>query len=834
MSEKILFKLNQIRSSGNLAYIDKIFQDNSRQFSPGMKLLSGMYLSSVQFYNYLLNVDDLDCYICDKNSFLYKLFEPFTESKLNIFQTAAMKQIYQIVMSKPGLYKTMSMKIKAINYLFQNDHFRNYVFKNHWSSSSSSSTTSNISFIELLMKSFAYRDTAQLTELLNFMNKLMNTYENQYFEWIKYIVQKNRNNKKMINIIHKNTILSSDKFLIHILHILIEQLKYMTKKSPTTTTTIQPNCFEWNDKTNWNKNCRHKDFKWPEVQVQLDKFNKLYVAVTRLIDIAIIPLILNYNYKKHGIEKINNMIQLEQDSFQWKLKHPSEKNKYLQELKSRKTRPQQVIDSIHRILRETCIISNIVYVNDMTVGYILKQDVNYYKINFPKILLENIGVFLYYYDDLSLMKLFTGLNFTNILKIFVNILNKNSYSVTPSTQNHFLNFQIINNSEITTLIETKQPITLFKYMQSLVAFYIQVDKLKHTYLFNRYLAKQNINSGLMVFIEFYVKHQHNKKHNKNISLATDYIKTQIFLSNIKTLTESKNFSQYVFLLIMDNLNYFEESIKFFEQIQELEMQINKPYLAFNEKMRIEDAIFRNVTNLKLYLSDLNENFKLLELLSNSFPEYLLNDICGNKLITLLIFPLHKSFNSKNKKRNCYKYNKFNNNLSFLMIYKFIYNIFHSLSDDTTFIEQLFLNHQSSSYEILSLFPKFKKIILQIEHDNSEFKYDDNGKISLVLDQLSKMIEENKEQPIIEYPSEFCDPLLMTPFKHPYLLPESKNFIDKNTILSHLMLYKNDPFTRSPLDIEELEKFNDLPETKQRVQELMNKFMEWKKKQGLGK
>jgi len=487
------------------------------------------------------------------------------------------------------------------------------------------------------------------------------------------------------------------------------------------------------------------------------------------------------------------------------------------------------------MLRETCVISNIIYINNMTIGYILDQQVDYYKINFPKAILENVGVFLYYYDDLILMKLFSGLNFKNILQMSVDVLNKNTYLVTPSTQNHFLNFQMINNSEITTLIETKQPITLFEYMESLMAFYIQVDKLKHTYLFNRYLVKKNIISVLMVFIEFYMKHQNNEKNNKNISLATDYIKNQIFISNIKKLTQTKNFSQFVFLLIMDNLNYFEESVKFFEQIHELKIQITKPFLSINEKMKIEDSIFQNVTNLNQNLGDLKQNLKFIELLANSFPDYLLSDICGDKLITLLIFPLYKTLNSKNNsenKKNCYKYNKFQNDLSFSFIYPFIYNIFYSLSDNDIFIQELFLNHQSSSYEILTVFPMFKKVILQIEQDNSEFKYDIDGKISCVLEKLSKMIEENKEQPNIEYPLEFCDPLLMTPFKYPYLLPESKNFIEKNTILSHLMLYKNDPFTRSELDIDTLEKFNDLPETKLQVQELMNKFMKWKKEQGI--
>ena len=94
--------------------------------------------------------------------------------------------------------------------------------------------------------------------------------------------------------------------------------------------------------------------------------------------------------------------------------------------------------------------------------------------------------------------------------------------------------------------------------------------------------------------------------------------------------------------------------------------------------------------------------------------------------------------------------------------------------------------------------------------------------------LKCYLEENYD--VMDIPSEFCDPLLMTPIKEPVILPESKLIVDKNCIVSHLMLDQTDPFNRTKLTIDELEKFNQLEENKKTLDDFKIRFQKWKTNQ----
>ena len=80
----------------------------------------------------------------------------------------------------------------------------------------------------------------------------------------------------------------------------------------------------------------------------------------------------------------------------------------------------------------------------------------------------------------------------------------------------------------------------------------------------------------------------------------------------------------------------------------------------------------------------------------------------------------------------------------------------------------------------------------------------------------------------EFPAEFCDPLLCTPIDNPVLLPESKIFMDKNSIMSHLMQDQTDPFNRTKLTKEELDEYNKQPDILEKIDNFVSKIEEWKK------
>ena len=80
----------------------------------------------------------------------------------------------------------------------------------------------------------------------------------------------------------------------------------------------------------------------------------------------------------------------------------------------------------------------------------------------------------------------------------------------------------------------------------------------------------------------------------------------------------------------------------------------------------------------------------------------------------------------------------------------------------------------------------------------------------------------------ELPDEFLDPIMGCVIEIPYELPNSKMIVDTVIILSHLILYENqyDPYSRQPLDIQNLLQYNMLPDVSMRCSDLINKRDKW--------
>ena len=49
-----------------------------------------------------------------------------------------------------------------------------------------------------------------------------------------------------------------------------------------------------------------------------------------------------------------------------------------------------------------------------------------------------------------------------------------------------------------------------------------------------------------------------------------------------------------------------------------------------------------------------------------------------------------------------------------------------------------------------------------------------------------------------------DPIMMTPMSDPVTLPDSKATVDRSTAIRHLLASPTDPFTRTPLSLEDLQ------------------------------
>jgi hypothetical protein len=84
---------------------------------------------------------------------------------------------------------------------------------------------------------------------------------------------------------------------------------------------------------------------------------------------------------------------------------------------------------------------------------------------------------------------------------------------------------------------------------------------------------------------------------------------------------------------------------------------------------------------------------------------------------------------------------------------------------------------------------------------------------------------------IDYPDEFLDPLTCTKIDEPCLIPGMNGFddiyFDKSTILRQLLIKEENPYTRSPLTLEEFEKYNELDEIVQKNKLFKEKMINYK-------
>jgi len=82
---------------------------------------------------------------------------------------------------------------------------------------------------------------------------------------------------------------------------------------------------------------------------------------------------------------------------------------------------------------------------------------------------------------------------------------------------------------------------------------------------------------------------------------------------------------------------------------------------------------------------------------------------------------------------------------------------------------------------------------------------------------------------LEYPDEYLDSLVYTPLKNPVLIPNTDNVIvNRETIEHYIMIDRTNPFTREQLTLEDLNKFNEIPNNKNKIDQLLQDIESWKK------
>ena len=102
----------------------------------------------------------------------------------------------------------------------------------------------------------------------------------------------------------------------------------------------------------------------------------------------------------------------------------------------------------------------------------------------------------------------------------------------------------------------------------------------------------------------------------------------------------------------------------------------------------------------------------------------------------------------------------------------------------------------------------------------------HDEIMETINSIHKKIEENSLDER-EIPDELLDPIMSTLIEEPIMLPETDVIMDMNVISTHLLTNKTNPFTRTPLTLEELKSYNEREDVIKRVDEFRTKLIKWK-------
>lgn len=123
------------------------------------------------------------------------------------------------------------------------------------------------------------------------------------------------------------------------------------------------------------------------------------------------------------------------------------------------------------------------------------------------------------------------------------------------------------------------------------------------------------------------------------------------------------------------------------------------------------------------------------------------------------------------------------------------------------------------------------LYVESEQDVSGFHIDTTSiihdTIGEIVDELDGFIQRHHNEYTESMPSEFCDPILFNDMEHPMELPDMKILVDEWSIMKHVVVEKNNPYTRKSLNIDELFEYQKSEDVVERIREYKERLAKWK-------
>jgi len=513
-------------------------------------------------------------------------------------------------------------------------------------------------------------------------------------------------------------------------------------------------------------------------EVLIDKYSNYFFILIKLINVTIY-----YNISKET--ELTNMLKLltsNKDNIGnlnniWKdFLHMKTYYNNLLEQKYKST--QEEINIINKLLKNDFLYKIKLFYNNFIVqiDYIITDKNNIIKNNCIISYLENIIDFSIYCIN---RKICSKKNDFNLMLFFFKIINNKQFSNFNINQKSidFLLYYILAN-----IIYIKKEISfvnsdiITNFYLNIINFYINLDSYED--------YSKNDTKYKIIYIIRLLSNNKNKKHiftdifnnviksnNNKILKLLNYVIIDINFYLDELILYLKNSENYLLLIktlysiLIETLNF----IKFFS------INENFSNIIFNDEILIN---FINSINLHIK-KIVNLQFDIFNITNN----YNLSEVC------LLILDIYIILNNVNSNKFIYLMSK--------DIRSFDITIFQNLLT-------LLLNKNKINKQFYS---NFELILLQIKKLND--------------------IELQKNNHII--PDELTDPIYNTLLENPVYLPTSDIIVDLLIIKRHLLSNSNDPFTREPLTLEEIYKYNTKPNIINKINILKKKIEDYKNK-----
>ena len=276
--------------------------------------------------------------------------------------------------------------------------------------------------------------------------------------------------------------------------------------------------------------------------------------------------------------------------------------------------------------------------------------------------------------------------------------------------------------------------------------------------------------------------------------------------------------QFIFFAI-DDYNYL------------MDETFNKIFLMYDHENYIIDLDTIEYINYQKIIKSYSEFIHCMEdffiNIAIQYPQFLLHDMISNKLIAGINYNIDQILGKNKNRINIKSPNKCNFNAKRILEYysNFLITLYKKTNEKfPNKLSNIIVNDKRS----------FKKSNYEALSDISLFSYNSFKEITddiQIFNKLLKEIDNNLETEDtfekIDIPDEFSDPILQTLITDPVELPNNI-IISRSTIFQHLMSSNENPFDRTELTIEILDKYNSKLEVIDRINEFKKKLEDWKK------